>query len=229
MKLDSWLKVLTVAVMMAAVNMLFTAGADAAALRLGDGNADVRVLQERLNSLGYDVGYADGIFGRRTEQAVRALQADNGLEPDGIVGDSTWNVLRSGSTSVSRGLDGRNDAGRIISVSRRYLGVPYAWGGTTPNGFDCSGFTQYVFGAQGIRLPRTADAQFEMGMPVRYGQWQPGDLVFFSTYESGPSHSGVYLGEGRFISATSSRGIAIDRMESSYWGPRYVGARRVIR
>lgn len=229
LKQGTWLKALMVAVILAAGNMLFSTGVDAAALRLGDGNADVKVLQERLNSLGYDVGYADGVFGRRTEQAVRAVQADNGLEPDGIVGDGTWSVLRSGSVSVSRGLGGRNAAGGIISVSRRYLGVPYVWGGTTPDGFDCSGFTQYVFDSQGIRLPRTADAQFEMGMPVRYGQWQPGDLVFFSTYEPGPSHSGVYLGDGRFISATSSRGIAVDRMESSYWGPRYVGARRVIR
>src|SRR3546814_9149982 len=63
----------------------------------------------------------------------------------------------------------------------------------TPNGFDCSGFVQFVFGNNGISLPRTADQQFEMGQPVSYSRLQPGDLVFFSTYASGPSHSGIYL------------------------------------
>lgn len=228
MKRVSWLKKAALAVMLAAGAVFITPGAEAAALKLGDGNDEVVLLQERLASLGYDVGYADGKFGRKTEQAVRALQAAYGLEPDGIVGDGTWMVLRSGSAPVSRGLDNGN-ASRLLIHAKRYLGVPYAWGGTSPDGFDCSGFTQYVFGLNGISLPRTADVQYEVGAPVRYEQLQPGDLVFFSTYEPGPSHSGIYLGDGRFISATSSRGIAIDRMQSSYWGSRYVGARRVIR
>jgi cell wall-associated NlpC family hydrolase len=66
-------------------------------------------------------------------------------------------------------------------------------------------------------------------MMVRYDQLQLGDLVFFTTYAPGLSHNGIYLGDGKIISATSSRGIASARMESSYWGPRYIGARRVVR
>lgn len=229
MKHSSWFKGVTIAVMIAAGSTLFAPVASANALKLGDGNPEVRILQERLTSLGYDVGNIDGTFGRNTEQAVRAIQAANGLEPDGIVGDGTWNVLRSTNMAVSRGIGNSADVGRILLTSKRFLGVPYQWGGTTPNGFDCSGFTQYVFGLSGIRLPRTADVQYEVGVPVRYDRLQPGDLVFFSTYEPGPSHNGIYLGDGKFISATSSRGIAIDRMDSSYWGSRYIGARRVIR
>jgi cell wall-associated NlpC family hydrolase len=106
---------------------------------------------------------------------------------------------------------------RITLTAQRYQGVPYVWGGTSPGGFDCSGFTQYVFALNRVKLPRTADVQFEVGIPVRYEQLQPGDLVFFSTYERGPSHNEIYLGSGRFISASSSRGVAIDRLDSDYW------------
>jgi len=201
----------------------------AAALRLGDSGSDVMLLQQRLQSLGYDVGRADGNFGRRTENAVKAVQADKGLGADGIVGDATWNALRLSGTPVNRGRMENISVSRILATARSQQGVPYLWGGTTPNGFDCSGFTQYVFGLNGISLPRTADVQFQVGMPVTRGQLQPGDLVFFTTYAPGPSHSGIYLGAGKFINASSSRGVSIASIDNSYWGPRYIGARRIIR
>ncbi len=130
---------------------------------------------------------------------------------------------------VSRGRSQDIAVSRVLAMAARFQGVPYLWGGTTPDGFDCSGYTQYVFAQNGISLPRTADAQFEVGLPVTKSQLQPGDLVFFTTYEPGPSHNGIYLGDGRFISASSSRGVAVDRLDSSYWGQRYIGARRVVR
>jgi peptidoglycan hydrolase-like protein with peptidoglycan-binding domain len=207
---------------------MLSSGVEAATLRVGDRGFDVTVLQDKLTSMGYKVGASDGTFGKQTEQAVKALQADRGMQADGIVGDDTWSILRAANTTVSRGLTDGTLVNRTLLMAKRYLGVPYVWGGTTPKGFDCSGFTQYVFGMNGIDLPRTADLQFEMGVSVRPDQLQPGDLVYFSTYLPGPSHSGIYLGEGKFISATSSRGIAIDRLSSSYWGPRYVGAKRVL-
>lgn len=204
------------------------AAAEAAVLRLGDSGAEVRMLQEQLQNLGYDLGQADGDFGKQTERAVKALQRDQGLTADGIVGNATRKVLRLDSTPVSRGM-GNASVSRILFTAKKYLGVPYVWGGSSPSGFDCSGFTQYVFDQNGVSLPRTADMQFEVGMPVRSDQLQPGDIVYFSTYEPGPSHDGIYLGDGKFINATSSRGIAIDRMNSSYWAPRYIGARRILR
>jgi cell wall-associated NlpC family hydrolase len=207
-------------------NLLLVPGAEAATLRFGDRNPEVIALQERLTSLGYNVGGADGKFGSLTEAAVKAVQAVNGLEADGIVGNATWTILRSANMS-SRSLSTSVD--RVLRTAQQFVGVPYVWGGTSPNGFDCSGFTQYVFGLNGVYLPRTADVQYEAGIPVRFEELRPGDLVFFSTYEPGPSHDGIYLGNGDFINATSSRGIAIDRMDSSYWKQRYIGARRVIR
>lgn len=200
----------------------------AAAARYGDSGPDVRMLQELLQRRGYGIETVDGNFGYQTQVAVEALQADNGLAADGIVGEATWSLLRSGS-QTSRGLGGSELAAQIIQTAQRYLGVPYVWGGASPRGFDCSGLLQYVFGQYGIQLPRTADLQFAVGMPVKLSQLRPGDMVFFSTYEPGPSHTGIYIGDGRFINATSSRGVAIDRLSSSYWSQRYIGAKRILR
>jgi len=102
------------------------------------------------------------------------------------------------------------------------------WGGDTPQGFDCSGFTQYVFRLNGINLPRTADLQCELGASVSYNNLQPGDMVFFTTYAPGPLHNGIYIGNGLFINSSSSSGVGIARMDNSYWAPRYVGAKRII-
>ncbi|XEQ93925.1 hypothetical protein SCACP_28220 [Sporomusa carbonis] len=197
-------------------------------LRQGDTGQEVVFLQERLRQLQYNV-FVDGVFGPGTEAAVMEFQLDNGIASDGIVGAGTWEALRTAGPKTSRGRNNGLLIESIIQTAKRYQGVPYLWGGTTPNGFDCSGFTQYVFGLNGIRLPRTADLQYELGVPVRYDQLQPGDLVYFSTYEPGPSHNGIYIGDGKFISATSSRGVTIANMTSSYWGPRYIGAKRILR
>lgn len=194
----------------------------------GDQGQEIALIQQRLASMGYDVGEADGDFGPATEKAVRSFQKDKGLTPDGVVGPSTYrSLLGRDIPQVSRD-SSTASARRIIQFSTRFLGVPYVFGGTTPGGFDCSGFTRYVYWTVGVDLPRMADEQFDVGRPVGYSRLQPGDLVFFTTYTAGASHSGIYLGGGRFISATSSRGVAIDRMDSSYWSQRYIGARRVL-
>ena len=107
-------------------------------------------------------------------------------------------------------------ARRVVSDSMNYLGVPYVFGGTTPNGFDCSGYVRYVFANAGVYLPRTADAQYEVGYSVSTSELMPGDLVFFSTYEPGASHVGIYLGDGDFINASSSQGVSVASLYSSY-------------
>lgn len=202
-----------------------------AALRLGDTGAEVEMLQQALSHSGLEIGEVDGIFGSQTYAAVITLQNEFDIEPDGIVGEETWNILRTGGKiPVSRSAD-RNAVirNRIVSTALRYLSVPYVWGGTTPEGFDCSGFVQFIYAMQGVSLPRTADMQFEAGTVIQSQQLQPGDIVYFSTYAPGPSHNGIYIGVGRFISATSSRGIVVDRLDSSYWSARYIGAQRVVR
>jgi cell wall-associated NlpC family hydrolase len=200
----------------------------ATAFQEGDEGQDVAQIQQRLNALGYNAGAVDGDFGSMTKSAVAIFQKDRGLEPDGIVGASTYQALMGREIPVSRDGYSTATARRVIETAMRYRGVPYSFGGTTPGGFDCSGFTRYVFSQVNAYLPRAADEQYEVGRAVSYSNLQPGDLVFFSTYEAGPSHVGIYVGGGRFISATSSSGVAITRIDSGYWGSRYIGARRVL-
>jgi cell wall-associated NlpC family hydrolase len=118
-------------------------------------------------------------------------------------------------------------ASTLTRHAMRFLGVPYSFGGTSAYGFDCSGFVQHVFALMGRQLPRTADAQYDAGKRID-GQPQPGDLVFFHTYERGVSHVGIALGGDRFVHASSSHGVMVSSLHDSYWGARYLGAKRVV-
>jgi len=116
----------------------------------------------------------------------------------------------------------------IAERALAFQGVRYVFGGTSPySGFDCSGFVQYVFATVGIRIPRTADAQFAAGRPVPSANPQPGDLVFFQTYDYGPSHVGIYLGGGRFVQEIAPN-VHVSDFNSPYFRSRYIGARRLI-
>ena len=214
--------------LMVCLVMLLAASAiaSASAFEQGDEGQEVSLIQAKLSTLGYDVS-ADGNFGEQTTIAVKAFQRDRGLTADGVVGAQTYGLLLGRDIPVSRDSSAAT-ARRLIQTASRYNGVPYVFGGTTPDGFDCSGFMRYVYAKSGVYLPRMADEQYEVGQPVSYSRLQPGDMVFFSTYEPGASHSGMYIGNGQFISATSSRGVKIDSMDSGYWGARYIGARRVL-
>ena len=117
-------------------------------------------------------------------------------------------------------------AQQLTRSALRFLGVPYSFGGTTAAGFDCSGFVQHVFAMLGVSLPRTADAQYDVGRPAVGGP-RAGDLVFFDTY-GGVSHVGIYLGHGRFVHASSSHGVMVSHLSESYWASRYVGAKRLL-
>lgn len=119
---------------------------------------------------------------------------------------------------------------QILAVAREMLGQPVVWGGASPGqGFDCSGLVQYVYRQAGINLPRTADLQFLVGRTVSPASLQPGDLVYFTTYEPGASHVGIYIGRDKFIHTSFSKGIvAIGDMNDSYFVQRYYGAKRVL-
>lgn len=118
-------------------------------------------------------------------------------------------------------------ATQLTRSALRFLGVPYVFGGTSTNGFDCSGYVQHVFATLGINLPRTADAQYDAGHRA-IGGVRPGDLVFFQTYAAGASHVGIYLGHDKFVHASSSHGVMVSNLHDSYWAARYIGAKRVL-
>jgi len=119
----------------------------------------------------------------------------------------------------------RSASSELVDHALSLQGTPYVFGGSGRSGFDCSGFTQYVYRGSGISLPRTASEQFSVGSSVSRAQLQSGDLVFFSTYAPGASHVGIYIGGGRFIDANNS-GVGISSLNSGYYASRYIGARR---
>ncbi len=239
--------------------LLLTAGPAAAApiLSLNSHGHDVYQLQEQLTKAGYLTQHADGIFGNDTKRAVLAFQRDQKLKITGTVDGATWRALKNAKPKTwganvpppahvntestaplrpkvsyipeSQPFLPRNKAASVVSTAKKYIGVPYKFGGTTPKAFDCSGYLQYVFAQNGLQIPRTADEQFKLGRKATStGQLEPGDLVFFTTYEPGASHCGIYLGDGKFIHASSSKGVRIDELSNSYWQPRFYGAKHII-
>jgi len=120
-------------------------------------------------------------------------------------------------------------AASIIEMGKKYIGVPYKWAGSTPKGFDCSGFVMYVFGAHGITLPHNSRSMYSHGTSVSKKNLQPGDLVFFyGSNKNVINHVGIYIGNGEFIHASSSKGITITGLESSYYVNHYYGAKRIL-
>jgi cell wall-associated NlpC family hydrolase len=117
----------------------------------------------------------------------------------------------------------------LISTALGLRGTPYRNGGSDPNGFDCSGFTQYVYAQYRVALPREVKDQFRVGNPIDVDELAAGDLLFFATTDAGPSHVAIAVGEDQFVHAPSTNGVVrIERLSSSYWATRYLGARRVM-
>jgi len=119
------------------------------------------------------------------------------------------------------------EAGGVVDAARARIGDGYAYGGTAPGGFDCSGLTMYAFGKTGVALPHNSQAQEGMGRAVDRDDIRPGDLVFFSTAGPGASHVGIATGKTTVVSATSSGGVMEHSSTDAYWGGHYVGARRI--
>ena len=118
------------------------------------------------------------------------------------------------------------DAYSLVGTALDLRGVPYRNGGADPSGFDCSGFTQYVFAQHGIALPRAVEEQFQVGRDVKPNELASGDLVFFSTVSPGASHVGIAIGGDEFIHAPSSTGVVrVEHIGAAYWARRFLAAR----
>lgn len=160
----------------------------------------------------------------QTNQApapIKSFVTDQNIANLSIIGGTgavSNNVVAQFTTSLEE---------YVVQTAKSLRGVPYAWGGTTPRGFDCSGYLNYVFAQHNISLPRTTADIWAYGTSV--SSPSIGDIVFFETYKPGPSHAGIYIGNNQFIHASSSSGVTISSLGESYWKARYLGVKKVIK
>ena len=159
----------------------------------------------------------------RTRQAQLAAEARARIpaQSSAAASAASQNPLGVGaSTPEGASVAPPSRYGGVVGIAMRYLGTPYVWGGASPSGFDCSGFTMYVYAQVGVSLPHSSYAQYGMGVGVSRDQLQPGDLVFFY----GLGHVGIYIGGGQYIHAPHTG----DVVKISTIGSGYVGARRIL-
>lgn len=166
----------------------------------------------------------------RTERVGREEARPEGVRPDlaRLSKELASRPQPSGHypNSVPSGMDRDRVLLEILSL----LGVPYRYGGNSKGGFDCSGFTAWVYRQTlSTLLPRSAEDQFSWGSSVEAGDLQFGDLVFFSTVGDGPTHVGIYVEDDLFAHASGSAGVTISSLEAPYYRDRFLGAKRIPR
>ncbi|BBW97720.1 peptidoglycan-binding protein [Geobacillus icigianus] len=191
-------------------------------LSIGSRGEEVKRVQQKLRELGYFINSdITGYYGAVTADAVRRFQQAAKLPVTGVVDSQTYERLLGQAPAV------KLDVIELVADAAELLGAPYVWGGDAPEeGFDCSGFIFYLFQQQGVTLPRTVALMWKAGAPVSAPE--VGDIVFFATTTSGPSHAGIYIGNGQFIHSGASTGVTISRLDQSYWKQRYLGAKRLF-
>lgn len=156
----------------------------------------------------------------------QVISDDSGAYYVSVQEDSSEST-RLGSYSVQQTMELKS---QIVTLSQKYIGVPYRLGGTTPRAFDCSGYTQYVYREAGISINRTVATQLQDGVIIAKEDLEPGDLVIFSNTggRGFASHVGIYLGNGKMIHASETKGITIADLDSAYFAQHYQCARRII-
>lgn len=174
---------------------------------------------EKLKLKDQDLARIEASLIEPTYSATTATNADNGGS-----GGSSGN---SGNSGAIKTVAYTGTGGSAIQAGYKVLGTPYVWAGKEPGGFDCSGFVSWAYRQEGISLPSSTSALASVGTKIPYSQAKPGDLVFFNTYKTN-GHVGIYLGNGKFIGAQNSTGVAVADMNSGYWKKHFSGhVRRV--
>lgn len=207
-------------------------------LSLEDENKEVNKLQKALKELGFlDIEKCTNYFGSITERALISFQRAVGIKADGIAGARTVQMINKALAGedifievANRGSERSSRGSTIVNTGKKYIGTPYRSGQSGPGGFDCSGFTQYVYKQNGISISRSSSTQANDGTWVAKSDLQPGDLIIFAgTYRRGPSHTGIYIGNNQFIHSSSVRsgGVKIDNLNSNYYSKHYHSGRRV--
>ncbi len=167
---------------------------------------------------------AEQLRQRRLEQQAQARLAAQSAQAQSFVPEQQVAALAAPSVEAVLAPAPAARYGGVVGVAMQFLGVPYVWGGASPSGFDCSGFSMYVYAAMGVSLPHHAASQYNMGTAVSKEQLQAGDLVFFN----GLGHMGIYIGGGQFIHAPHSGDVVkISSLSDSWYAATWVGARRL--
>lgn len=193
-------------------------------LKVGERGEKVTELQQQLKQLGYFKAEPTGYYGEVTEEAVRAFQTEQQILVNGVADEFTLNLIEQLAMAADRTNPIEFNVMNIVADASDLLGAPYLWSGGTPDGFDCSGFLQYVFAKSGKQLPRTVESMWLAGIEI--AEPRVGDLVFFETYTEGASHAGIYIGNDQFIHSGTSTGVTVSSLKTLYWSDRYLGAKR---
>lgn len=157
------------------------------------------------------------------QSTAKQEPVDNNESPGEIILTLDSDTDQIISSEENQAMDPRME---LKKTALQYLGTPYRWGGTTPSAFDCSGFTRYVYKQMGVKIPRTARQQYRAGKPVKAGNWETGDLVFFDIKKGYVSHVGLILASCVFIHASNPMsGVKIDSLKENFYKRYYVGAR----
>lgn len=188
-------------------------------------NAEVSVLSEEN---GWSKVRIDGQEGYISSSLLSATKTETSRSnPIRTVPVNDEQVAESNEAAAPVSAGGSATGNAIVSTAYGYIGSNYVYGGSSPSGFDCSGFTSYIYNQYGISLNRTAAGQYSNGTPVSRSELQPGDLVMFG--KSGITHVAIYAGDGTIVhAANTSRGVTTDSITSGYYNNNYVGARRIV-
>ena len=220
---------------------LGTGSVDASLVNLRKGPSTSTSMLDQLKA-GEEVeifGFNCGWYKVRYENQVGYIRSDlvallekpannTGIAASSSNSGSSASSNSSGNSSTNTGSSSSDRGQEIATYAQQFVGYPYVYGGSSPSGFDCSGFMQYIFAQFGYSINRTATAQLANGTYVEYDDMRPGDIIYFG-YGSTASHVGMYIGNGKFVHAqNSSTGVVITSLSESWYASRYLCAHRIV-